>query len=538
MSGIAGIFAYHYAANDVDRAEFVRICGYLSQRGNDASGTWCSENERLILGRRQLVPSEFSSQQPAISTDGKTILVFDGEIYNSRQLYEGLDPEYRSFPSTSVAELLLQLYVQEGELFIKRLRGMFAFAIWDSQRGAMLLGRDPFGTKPLYYADNGWTLRFASRVKALLAGGKLSTVQEPAALAAFYLSGIVPDPLTTYQEIRSVPPGSILVVDRIGAREPKPVFPFQNRLGAGGADRPPSMQSARQTILDRVRRQVTERVGVIVAGEQKSPDLLRLLSGIEGIEVRTLSLSFEGQHSREDRAATTTNLSVKYSTHHSTRHISEEEFREELPKIVHAMDQPSLRGITTWFLCKAAKELGLEILLSGLNVDGCFRAKKFRPPSLWERPRNTVRGCLSNVSRSSFRTPEGKVEPAATLLRDDLPHQQLFTRDELKSLLGENPARIGLRRLARETRITSRLQFQSHDFNDLLRVNDWVSSAHAVRIRVPLLDSDLQCCSALAQHVAGSECYLGPESVPVQTGALSESARRWALRVAQHKATA
>ena len=96
------------------------------------------------------------------------------------------------------------------------LRGMFAFALWDAEKAALLLARDPYGIKPLYYADDGWTFRFASQVKALLAGGKVSRDPEPAGWVGFCLFGSVPEPFTTYQEIRALPAGSTLWVDRIG----------------------------------------------------------------------------------------------------------------------------------------------------------------------------------------------------------------------------------------------------------------------------------------------------------------------------------
>ena len=124
------------------------------------------------------------------------------------------------FRSQSDTEVLLHLYAEKGEAMVHDLRGMFAFAIWDSERKRLFLARDPYGIKPLYYADDGWTLRFASQVKALLAGGKVSHDPEPAGQVGFYLWGSVPEPFTTFRQIRVLPAGCTAIVDRIGVHSP------------------------------------------------------------------------------------------------------------------------------------------------------------------------------------------------------------------------------------------------------------------------------------------------------------------------------
>ena len=140
--------------------------------------------------------------QPMASADGKCVITFNGEIYNYRQLRASLEKKGCVFRTQSDTEVLLHLYAEKGEAMVDDLRGMFAFALWDAEKQALLLARDPYGIKPLYYADDGWTLRFASQVKALLAGQKVSRNPEPAGWVGFCLFGSVPEPFTTYQEIR------------------------------------------------------------------------------------------------------------------------------------------------------------------------------------------------------------------------------------------------------------------------------------------------------------------------------------------------
>src|SRR4051794_14621816 len=181
MCGIAGVYAYHYAANPVDRPELRKIRDHMAARGPDGLGEWFSPDQRVGLGHRRLSIIDLSERgaQPMASADGRLVVTFNGEIYNYRALRASLESKGRTFCSDSDTEVLLHLYAEKGEAMVRDLRGMFAFALWDADKGGILLGRDPYGIKPLYFADDGWTLRFASQVKALLAGGKVSRAAEP-----------------------------------------------------------------------------------------------------------------------------------------------------------------------------------------------------------------------------------------------------------------------------------------------------------------------------------------------------------------------
>src|SRR5262249_5080308 len=145
---------------------------------------------------------------------------FNGEIYNYRALRRDLKAKGRIFRSQSDTEVLLHLYATRGEAMVHDLRGMFAFAIWDAAKRYLFLARDPYGIKPLYYADDGRTFRFASQVKAVPAGGNITQDAEPAGQVGFYLFGSVPEPFTTYRAIGALTAGSTLLVDRIGMHEP------------------------------------------------------------------------------------------------------------------------------------------------------------------------------------------------------------------------------------------------------------------------------------------------------------------------------
>jgi asparagine synthase (glutamine-hydrolysing) len=223
VCGINGIFAFHYAANPIDGAELARTRDHMAARGPDGMGEWIAPDRRIGFGHRRLSIIDLSpaGAQPMVSADGKLVVTYNGEVLNHRELRAQLEARGRTFRSQSDTEVLLHLYAEKGADMVHDLRGMFAFAIWDAERRSLFLARDPYGIKPLYYADDGWTFRFASQVKALLAGGAISHEPEPAGQVGFYLWGSVPEPFTVFRDIRALPAGTTLVVDHMGAHEPR-----------------------------------------------------------------------------------------------------------------------------------------------------------------------------------------------------------------------------------------------------------------------------------------------------------------------------
>ena len=163
----------------------------MQARGPDDAGEWWSVDGRIGLAHRRLSIIDLSERatQPMANTDGSLVLTFNGEIYNFRELRRGLEAKGHRFLSDSDTEVLIHLYKEKGEKMVHDLRGMFAFAIWDAAKRRLFLARDPYGIKPLYYANDGRSFRFASQVKALLAGGQISKEPDPAGLVGFYLWG-------------------------------------------------------------------------------------------------------------------------------------------------------------------------------------------------------------------------------------------------------------------------------------------------------------------------------------------------------------
>ena len=243
---------------------------HMTSRGPDGSGEWYSADGRIGFGHRRLSIIDLSPRgaQPMQTADGRLVITFNGEIYNYRALRKRLEAKGYIFRSNSDTEVLLHLYAELGHEMLRELRGMFAFGIWDCQEQQLLLARDPYGIKPLYYADDGSTLRFASQVKALMAGRGVSRDPDPAGWVGFYLFGSVPEPFTTYRDVRALPAGSFVRIDRYGLRAPVQHYSIA-RTYSQAQDLPISAPTreeikalVREALLDSVRHHLVADVPV------------------------------------------------------------------------------------------------------------------------------------------------------------------------------------------------------------------------------------------------------------------------------------
>ena len=521
MCGINGIFAYNVAAGTPARAELLATRDHMIRRGPDGCGEFWSEERRLGLGHRRLSIVDLSDRaaQPMVSATGRYAVVFNGEIYNYPALKRELEAGGVRFASNSDTEILLQLYEREGAAMVQRLRGMFAFAIWDNVARNLFLARDPYGIKPLYIADDGWTFRFASQVKALLAGGRVSRDPEPAGLVGFQLWGSVPEPFTLYRDIRSLPAGHTQVIDASGPRPPQPfasvagIF-HQGRAGsAGGTD-------VRAALADSIRAHLMAdvEVGVFLSAGIDSGAILGLMRDAGQQKITAITLAFdEFSGTTDDETAGARELAQLYGAQHIVRKVDEAEFQHDLPLILDAMDQPTIDGINTWFIAKAAREAGLKVAMSGVGGDELMAGyPSFRDLPRWVsllRLPAAIPGlgkafrlgsALLGLDRANPKFP-GLVEyggswPSAYFLR-----RALLLPYELRSVLDDETIALGMARLNPFAQIAvvdasakcspvSRVAALESSFylrNQLLRDVDWAGMAHSIEIRTPLVDIEL-----------------------------------------------
>src|SRR5881227_3918560 len=424
MCGIAAVFNYG-EFNPVDRAEVIRMREQMFARGPDGEGEWFSEDGRIGLGHRRLTIIDLSpaGAQPMWNVDHSLAIIFNGEIYNYRELRSQLShrgvgrygPEAANgyqFRSHCDTEVLLALYQTRGEAMLDELRGMYAFAIWDRNKEGLFLARDPFGIKPLYYSDNGHTFRVASQVKPLRDCGKIDLAPDPAGHVGYFLWGHMPDPYTLLRNIRSLPAGSSMWVDRNGPRSPRTfcnisrILADAEKSGAGiqkseivgQAFRPaePINSSKRERLpyssdLLRLALQETVRyhlvadvpVGVFLSSGLDSTTIAALAAEQRG-DLRTVTLGFEEYRgTAEDEVPLAEQFARRCGAKHQTIWVSRADFEAERDHLFESMDRPSTDGVNTFFVSLAAKRSNLKVALSGVGGDELFATY----PSFHDIPR-------------------------------------------------------------------------------------------------------------------------------------------------------
>lgn len=524
MCGIAGIHAYLDVSPRVDRGEIVRMNERMKARGPDGSGLWVSDDCRTGFGHLRLAIIDLSEggAQPMHASDGRLTITFNGEIYNYRELKADLQAKGRRFRSGSDTEVLLQLYDEYGADMVRRLRGMFAFGLWDAGKRTLLLARDPLGIKPLYWADDGWTLRFASQAKALLAGGAVPRDPDPAGIVGFHLFGSVPEPFTVWRGIHTLPAGTTLTVDATGPGTPQPYYDVAAALAERATQA--SQGDARAQLAEAVRDSVRHHlvadvpVAVFLSAGLDSGALLGTMAALGVRDITAVTLAFaEFEGLAQDEAPLAAEVAARYGARQIVRTVDRAEFERDLPALLDAMDLPTIDGINTWFVAKAAREAGIKVALSGLGADECFGGyPSFAdvPRSVhWLRPLSWLPGlgALARRGLSAARAAGLGLHPKAPGVLQyggDWAGAYLLRRGvympwELGEVLDPELVKEGLRRLAPLSRIAAALQAGTPlgDFdrvaaletalymrNQLLRDADWAGMSHSVEIRVPYVD--------------------------------------------------
>jgi asparagine synthase (glutamine-hydrolysing) len=527
MCGINAIFAYRDPAPAIDRDEVIATREFMHSRGPDAGDAWFSADGRVGLGHRRLAIIDLSPGGAQPMHFGALSIVFNGEIYNYRELRAQLESRGRRFTSQSDTEVLLQLYDEEQEAMLGQLRGMFAFSLWDAERQRMLLARDPYGIKPLYYADDGSTIRAASQVRALAASGKVSKQFDPAAAAGFFLRGTVPEPFTMYRAIRALPAGSYAYVDANGAGEPVQYFSIAGTLRDAVEQDLHFSETQRceivhDAVLESVRYHMVADVpvGAFLSAGIDSTAVVALARESGARDLQTMTLRFAEYRGRvNDEAPLAALVARQYGVQHSIQELTLADFRVELPRIFAAMDQPSVDGLNNYFISKAAHDLGLKVAMSGTGGDELFGGyTSFRDIPRWmpvmsalarvPKLGNAMHRFNSELAkRSRHISPKmGEIiRYGSSYAGAYLVKRGRFLSSELPALLGDEIAAEGIARLdllhliertltpdpgnafARVAALESSLYLR----NQLLRDMDWASMAHSLEVRVPLVDAHL-----------------------------------------------
>jgi asparagine synthase (glutamine-hydrolysing) len=368
MCGIAGSFKFGAPSGPAELAVVSGLSNRQHHRGPDADGLF--QRGSVVLAHRRLAIIDLSElgKQPMCNEDGAVWVTFNGEIYNYRELRSELTPFGHVFRSNSDTEILLHGYEQWGmEDLLRRLRGMFAFALYDAraeQKGGtcLYLARDRMGIKPLYYTDGPGDLLFASEVRPLRESAATSSLDRDA-IAGFLCLGSVPSPRTYIRNIRSLPPASFLAVNRGGTQ-----LSTYWSLHYGSE----KARNLADLMTDTVDRHLLSDVplGVFLSGGLDSGGLVGIMSRVRQTPPLTLTVTFPEAEFNEADAAR--KPAEAFGTQHIEVGINDADFLKEIPRILDAMDQPTADGVNTYFVSKAAHEAGLTVVLSGLGGDEIF----------------------------------------------------------------------------------------------------------------------------------------------------------------------
>jgi asparagine synthase (glutamine-hydrolysing) len=517
MCGIAGILQYREGPR-VEQREILAIRDAQRHRGPDGEGLWLSQDGRTALGHRRLAIVDLSplGLQPMATPDGRLRVVYNGEIYNYPRLRAELEGLGHRFVSASDTEVLLHGYREWGIALLDRVRGMFAFALHDAEQGETLLARDPLGIKPLYVADDGRRLAFASEVQAIRRvtddGGL-----DPEALATYLLWGSIAPPRTLYRGIRALPAGSWLRVSSRGVEGPQAYFRLEDELGRS---EPMSDEEAaarlREALVDSARHHLMADVpvGCFLSGGVDSSALVGLLAEVHDAPICTVNLACDVAALDESRYAR--EAARLYGSEHHEVPIRIAEIRDRMPDAVRALDQPSIDGPNTYFVSEAAVKAGLKVAVSGVGADELFGGYQSfaRIPQVvraharlgWVPGANpAARWALDRLPRSSAGSKLGRALAfGGDVFGAYYAERGLFSPDEVRRLLAPELApavdacepraelrrRIGLDALPEDEQVSA-LEIRQYLQVQLLRDADAVSMAHSLEVRTPLVDRDL-----------------------------------------------
>jgi asparagine synthase (glutamine-hydrolysing) len=368
MCGIVGKFDFNGAP--VDGACIRAMCDTIAHRGPDDEGQFTSGP--IGLGMRRLSIIDLSGgHQPMQTADADITIVFNGEIYNHRDLRRTLEAKGHTFRTSSDTEAILHSYREFGVDCLQHLNGMFAIAIWDRPRQRLLLARDRLGIKPLYLVRHGEQLAFASEIKALLVDPDVPRDIDPAAVAYFLRYGYVAAPATTLRAVRKLPAAHYLLADASGVG----IHRYWNlKYDEGEGDERVHAENVLSSLQEAVTRQLISDVplGAFLSGGLDSSSIVSLMAGATGGQVNTYSIGFSGHDTFHSELADASKVAREYKTNHHEI-VVQPDAADLLPRLVGHLDEPLADSsfVVTYLVSKLAVQT-VKVILSGVGGDELF----------------------------------------------------------------------------------------------------------------------------------------------------------------------
>ncbi len=494
MCSISGVLG------EVARDAVVRMNHAQQHRGPDDRGVASCGNVHLGNTRLAIIDTSTAGHQPMNDPQTGNWITYNGETYNFKDLRRELDEE--AWVSNSDTEVVLRAYAKWGLDAFRKLRGMFALAIWDEQKQTLVLARDPLGIKPLYYYADGRRFIFASELRALLASGLVPRKLNTAGVDSYLANGSVEAPLTIIEGVGQLLPGHCLQVNGdLQLREAEFAVPKSESIDG---NRDEAVARLRAELEESVRLHLVSDVplGVFLSGGMDSSALVALISRVSDQRPKTFSVVFDEAGYTE--APFSRAVAERFSTDHSEIRLSEDRLLDILPTVITAIDQPTMDGVNTFVVSSAVKREGITVALSGLGGDELFAGY----PSF----RRALRfGVMTHASKRFLRAASsvGKFALSGSVQRqkfwqlmnsDGRPEdvyrisRQLFSTDAVTRLTGRevrNHLSNGHQHDSDIVNAISRLELRGYMTNTLLRDTDAMSMAHSLEVRVPFVDLKL-----------------------------------------------
>ena len=431
MCGIAGIFHLE-TAKPVDPARVERMCDAIAHRGPDGQGIWTAPG--VGLGHRRLsIIDVAGSPQPMASPDGRAMLIFNGEIYNYRELRHELRGHGAVFHTDGDSEVILAAWQKWGPECVSRLHGMFAFAIYDMAERTLFLARDRLGVKPLFLAPlSDGSLAFASELKALIAHPLLRREVDPLAIEDYLTWGYVPDTRSILKGVTKLPAGHSLLLQS-GKAMPAPrqwwdVSFAERRKG--------KVEDLEAELLHHLREAVTSRMvsdvplGAFLSGGVDSSSVVALMAEASGTPVKTSTIGFDV--ASLDESAYARQIAERFHTDHRSRAVSPDDF-QAVDTLAAMFDEPfaDASALPTWRVCQLARET-VTVALSGDGADEAFAGYRRH---LFQHGEDRLRAFLPAALRGPVFGSLGAVYPKA-----DWAPRPLRAKTTLLSLAGDSAA--------------------------------------------------------------------------------------------------
>jgi len=509
MCGMCGVLSRGGPAR---REHIAAMTAVLAHRGPDGDGL--HTDGPVALGHRRLSIIDLSdaAREPMTNEDGTLWLVFNGEIYNFRELRAELLPRHR-FRSQGDGEVILHLYEERQEEAVQALDGMFAFALWDARRRRLLVARDRAGKKPLYYHDGPGLFACASEVKALLAHPDVPRERDPAALPLYLTYGYVPNPGTFYRGIRALPPAHYLVATEQGTGSPVPYWKLRFKDGEVADDR--EAEERFRALLERAvaRRLVADvPLGAFLSGGLDSSSVVALMARAAGSRVRTFTIGFAG-HPEYDETPHARAVAAHFGTEH-TEFVVEPRALDLIDRLVWHHDGPfgDSSAIPTYLLSELTRSR-VTVALNGDGGDEVFAGYlRFYGGALSEPIPRPLFGVASRIlgllpepkdRKHLLRFVKRFVEAGRLPLLERYLRWISYFPEGLTSLLRPEMLPHAERgrvlasfahELNGEGSVLARLlqlNFKTYLLDDLLVKMDRMSMAHGLEARSPFLDTAL-----------------------------------------------